>query len=315
MTATSGAAGRPRSLLASPLRRSELLWAILFISPWIIGFVVFTAGPIVWSLAISFMEYDPLRGDAEFVGLENYERLTRDSRIRLSLTNTAYFTLFNVPGTIIIGLFLAMLLNRVSGRLAGIFRTIFYLPNVTPAIAVGTLFLMILNGHSGLLNQLLRAVGLPGPSWLTDPDWIKPGIIIMMLWTTGATVIILFAAMKNVPLEMYEAAKIDGANAWQQFRNITVPFISGPLFFVVVINTIASLQIFAEVFAMFQGRNVGGSAERASLFYVIYLFERAFQSFDFGYASAMAWLLFGIILVITLIQQRLSKRWVYYEGE
>lgn len=269
---------------------------------------------MVWSLLLSFTDYDPFVGNPDFVGIANYERVFDDPNARRALHNTLFFTLLNVPGTVIIGLFLALMLNRV-GRLAGLFRTIFYLPNVTPAVAVGALFLLVLQG-SGLLNQALRAVGIANPPyWLTDPDWVMPGIVIMALWTTGATVIILFAALRNVPLEMYEAARIDGASAWQQFRSITVPFISGPLFFVVVVNVIASFQMFAEVWAMFQGRpSAGPSAQRASLLYVPYLFQKAFGDFQFGYASALAWVLFVIILGVTLAQLWLSKRWVYYEG-
>jgi multiple sugar transport system permease protein len=315
MTAATGTTTGRRRWWSSPLARREAGWAFVFLLPWVIGFVVFTAGPMIWSLVISFTNFDPLRGDPDFIGLANYERMLDDPRARLALNNTLFFTMFNVPGTVIIGLFLAMLLNRIGGRAAGIFRTIFYLPNVTPAVAVGTLFLLVLHG-SGLLNQALRAIGIANPPfWLTDPTWVMPAIIIMMLWTTGSTVIILFAALRNVPLEMYEAARIDGANAWQQFRKITIPFISGPLFFVIVVNVIASLQIFAEVWAMFQGRpSAGPSAQRASLMYVPYLFIRAFRDFQLGYASALAWALFVLVLAVTLVQLWLSKRWVYYEG-
>jgi len=298
---------------SSPSARREVRWALFFLSPWIIGFVVFTAGPMLWSLFISFTSYDPFKGTAPWVGTDNYARLLADPSAQLALRNTIFFTMLHVPGQVIVGLFLALLLTRV-GRGAGIFRTIFYLPNVTPAVAVGALFLMILSAN-GLLNQGLEAVGLNAPYWLTDPTWVMPAIVIMSLWTLGATVIILFAALRNVPIEMYEAARIDGANSWQQFRNITVPFISGPLFFVIVVNLIASLQIFSEVWAMFQGRpSAGPSAQRASLLYVPYLFQKAFQDFQMGYASALAWALFVIVLAVTLVQLWLSKRWVYYEN-
>jgi len=174
---------------------------------------------------------------------------------------------------------------------------------------------LILNG-SGVLNQGLRLIGLNGPFWLTDPKWVIPAIVIMSLWTTGSSVIILFAALRNVPLQLYEAAWIDGANRWRQFRNITLPFISGALFFVIVINVIASLQVFAEVWALFQGRpSAGPTAQRASLMIVPYLFTKAFQDFQMGYASAIAWVLFVVILVITAAQLWLSRRWVYYEGD
>jgi multiple sugar transport system permease protein len=294
-------------------RQRELLWALIFMSPWIIGFLIFMAGPMLWSLWLSFTDYDPLVPNTNFVGIENYQELFSDPNIRTSLWNTVFFTIFNVPGTILSGLALALLLDKV-GRAAGFFRTAFYMPNITPAVAVGALFLLLLNGRDGIVNQALRAVGLPGPSWLNDPAWIKPGIIVMMLWSVGSTVIIYFAALRNVPQVLYEAARVDGANAWQQFRRITVPMISGAIFFTLIINTIASLQLFTEVYAMFFGSQQSGAAGEAALFYVIYLFRNAFEFFNMGYASAMAWLLFAVIGVITFVQVKTSKRWVYYEG-
>jgi multiple sugar transport system permease protein len=300
--------------VASPRRRRmtpETKWAYIFLLPWIVGFVIFTAGPMLASLYLSFTDYNVIR-PPELVGLDNYEQLTRDRRIPLSLINTLIYAVLNVPGTIILSLLLAMMLLRV-GRAAGFFRTAFYLPNVTPAVAVGTLFLLLLSGN-GLLNQVLGAFGITGPTWLTDPPWVKPGIVIMSLWTLGNTVVIYFAALRNVPVELYEAAQIDGANAWQRFRNITLPFISGAIFFTLIVNTIYSLQIFAEVFTMFFTAR-SGPAQDSALFYTIYLFQKAFQDLDLGYASAMAWVLFVIILIITLIQVRVSRRFVFYAGD
>ena len=315
MTAGTAAAPRAQRRWTREQRRN-FLWILLFLSPWIVGFLVFTAGPMIWSLWLSFTNYDPLIGRADFIGLENYARMAGDRRVATSLWNTVYFTILYVPLSMILGVILALLLNRVGGRSAGLFRTAFYLPNVTPAVAVGTLFLLILNNPSGLLNQALGAIGLPTPSWLNDPDWIKNGIILMMLWSIGGTVVIYFAALRNVPQELYEAARIDGANAWRQFRHVTVPMISGALFFTLIINTTASLQLFSEVYTMFYGQQAGQSAGGdAALFYVIYLFRNAFEFFRMGYASALAWLLFLVIGAITIIQFRLSRRFVYYEGE
>lgn len=313
-TGKAGARRPRRGRRLTAESRRELLWALLFMSPWIIGFLVFMLGPMVWSLWLSFTDYDPLRPDTSFIGLANYTDAFSDPNVRTSLWNTAFFTLFNVPGTVIIGLALALMLNRI-GRAAGFFRTVFYLPNVAPPVAVGALFLLLLNGHDGIVNQGLRAIGLPAPSWLNDPTWVKPGIIMMMLWSVGSTVIILYAALRNVPAVLYEAARVDGASSWQQFRSITVPMISGSLFFVLVINTIASLQLFTEVYAMFFGQQDSTAATNAALFYVIYLFRNAFEFFSMGYASALAWLLFVIIGLITFVQVYTSRRWVYYEGD
>ncbi|HET6380723.1 MAG TPA: sugar ABC transporter permease [candidate division Zixibacteria bacterium] len=311
-------AAEPRRILRLPVGqdRSTLLWVALFLSPWIIGFVVFTAGPMLWSLWLSFTNYDVLTGTGDFIGLRNYERMLGDRRVGVSLWNTAYFTLLYVPLSVGLGLLLASLLNRTGGRLAGFFRTAFYLPNVTPAVAVGTLFLLLLNNPDGLVNQALAAIGIPGPSWLNDPAWIKNGIVLMMLWSIGGTVVILFAALRNVPVELYEAARIDGASAWRQFRHVTLPMISGALFFVLIINTVASLQLFSEVYTIFYGQQQGQTAGGDSaLFYVVYLFRNAFEFFEMGYASALAWLLFAVIGLITFVQFRVSRRFVYYEGE
>jgi multiple sugar transport system permease protein len=295
-------------------QRRELLWVLAFLSPWLIGFVVFTAGPMLWSLWLSFTNYDPIRAHGDFVGLDNYTRMLADRRVGISLFNTLYFAVLFVPLSMALGLLLATILNGVGGRPAGFFRTVFYLPNVTPAVAVGTLFLLILANPDGVLNQLLAVFGIRGPSWLNDPGWVKNGIVLMMLWSIGGTVIIYFAALRNVPNELYEAARMDGASGWQRFRHVTLPMISGALFFTFIINTIASLQLFSEVYTIFFGQRTG-TPQDAALFYVIYLFRQAFEFFRMGYASALAWLLFVVIGVITVIQFRLSRRFVYYEGE
>ena len=311
----SNAVQRPKGRWTAAERR-DLLWALAFLSPWIFGFLVLTAGPMVWSLYLSFTDYDPLVDRANFIGLDNYAQMIEDPRVPLSLWNTFYFTILFVPLSTVLGIFLASLLNRVGGRSAGFFRTAFYLPNVTPAVAVGTLFLLLLTSN-GLLNQGLGLFGIDGPSWFNDPDWIKNGIIIMMLWSIGGTVVILFAALRNVPIELYEAARIDGAGPWSQFVNVTLPMISGALFFVVIINTIASLQLFSEVYTIFFGQQTGQSAsgESAALFYVVYLFRQAFEFFNMGYASALAWVLFVVIGIITFIQFRVGRSLVYYENE
>ena len=304
--ATANASSRRRWRISEQTR-----WAFIFLLPWIIGFVIFTAGPMLATLFLSFTKYNVIRPPT-LIGTENYEHQLTDRRIPLALGNTAFYALIHVPGVILISLLLAMMLLRV-GRLSGFFRTVFYLPSITPSVATGALFLLLLAGN-GLINRALGFVGIDGPNWLTDPDWVKPGIVMMSLWTLGSTVVIYFAALKNVPLELYEAARIDGANGWQSFRNITLPFISGAIFFTVIVNTIAALQVFDAVFAMFFGSR-SGPVQNSALFYTIYLFQKAFRDLDFGYASAMAWILFLIILVITLIQVRVSRRFVFYAGD
>jgi multiple sugar transport system permease protein len=313
MTAATAASPGRFQRLGQDLRRSETRWAFLFLLPWIIGFVIFTAGPMIASLVLSFTNIGLRRG-FDFVGTANYDRLIHDPRVGLALANTAFYTILHVPLAMAFALLLAMMLLRV-GRASGFFRTVFYLPTITPYVAVGALWLLLLNGQVGIINQFLGIFGIDGPNWTTDPNWIKPGIVIMSLWSLGSTTVIYFAALRNVPLELYEAARVDGASAWQQFRNITVPMISGALFFTLIVNTIASLQVFDQVYTMYFGRENATAGDRSALFYVIHLFNEAFGNFRMGYASALAWLLFIIILIITVIQLRLSKRWVYYEND
>ncbi|MEU4400256.1 carbohydrate ABC transporter permease [Micromonospora orduensis] len=311
-TVTASAPGRRRR---TPLARREARWAYLFLAPWIIGFLIFYAGPMVASLWLSFTEYDVIN-PPEYTGLDNYRELMSDPAVARSLGNTVYYTALHVPLVMIISLGLALLLKRV-GRLQGFFRTVFYLPVMTPAVAVGILFLLLLNTQDGLINRALGLIGIDGPSWTTDPNWVMPGIILMSLWSLGSTVIIYLAALQNVPRDLYEAAAIDGAGAWARFRAVTLPMISGALFFTLIVNTIASLQMFTEVYTMYFGNRETQNTfnSDAASFYVIHLFQEAFQFLHMGFASAMAWLLFAIILVITLVQVKLSNRFVYYEGE
>lgn len=293
--------------------RRELRGALLFLSPWILGFLVFTLWPVLYSGYLSLTDYDVLT-DPEFVGLENYERMAQDPKVRLALWNTLYYTVLHVPLLVVVSLALALLLNQ-AGRSAGFFRTAFFLPKMTPPVAVGILLLLLFNGQDGLVNTVLGWFGIDGPNWTTDPDWVKPGIVLMSLWAVGSSVIILLAALRGVPQELYDSAKVDGAGFWQRTTRITLPMISGTIFFIVVVNTIASFQTFTEAYTAFFGSGNTTYSNDAALFYVIYLFRQAFEFLDMGYASALAWLLFVIILVVTVIQLRVSKRFVFYEGE
>ncbi|MFG1779420.1 carbohydrate ABC transporter permease [Micromonospora sp. NPDC049048] len=299
----------------TPLARREARWAYLFLAPWIVGFLVFNAGPMIASAWLSLTEYDAIN-EPRYIGLDNYRELMADPTVARSLGNTVYYTLLHVPLVMAISLGLALLLKRV-GRLQGFFRTVFYLPVMTPAVAVGILFLLLLNTQDGLINRGLALVGVEGPSWTTDPDWVLPGIVLMSLWSLGSTVIIYLAALQNVPRDLYEAASIDGAGGWARFRHVTLPMISGALFFTLIVNTISSLQMFTEVYTMYFGnRQTQGSFNSdAASFYVIHLFQEAFQFLHMGFASAMAWLLFVIILIVTLVQVKLGNRFVYYEGD
>jgi multiple sugar transport system permease protein len=297
---------------SSRFDKREVRAAVLFISPWIVGFCVFTLGPMIWSLYLSFTKYT-LISPPEFTGFRNYQRMISDPKVATALANTFIYAVLFVPCAIVVSLGLAMLLNRLS-KGAGFFRTVYYLPVMTPGVAVAVLFSLLLNGNYGLINEGLALIGIQGPQWLTDPSWIKPSIVVMSLWGLGGAIVIFLAALKNVPKELYEAAALDGASAWRQFRSVTLPMISGAVFFQVIVLTIAAMQLFDKIFVLFGNPGYSTSASSASLFYVLYLFQQAFQQLKMGYASALAWLLFLIIMIITAIQVKVGNKLVYYEG-
>ncbi|WP_347979264.1 sugar ABC transporter permease [Microbacterium sp. ProA8] len=286
----------------------------MFILPWIIGFLVFTAGAMVYSLYISFSNYNLATNTASPVGFENYARLFEDPRVGVALANTLFYVVMAVPLEIIFALILAMLLDRAARATAGFWRTLYYLPKMTPAVATAAVFFLMLNGNTGAINQFLRFFGIEGPQWLVDPAWVKPSIVIMTLWTVAGTMVIFLAALKNVPQELYEVASLDGAGPVRKFFSITLPMISGAMFFNVIVLSIAAFQVFDQAFLLFW-RDQSNSSPEASLFYAIYLFQQAFRQFNFGFAAAMAWLLFVIIMIITVIQVKFGNRFVYYEGD
>lgn len=293
--------------------KREAMAGFLFISPWIFGFLVFTAGAMIYSLVISFSRYQLATGAMRPAGLANYQALIEDPKVMISLGNTLFFAVLAVPLEIIFALFLAMMLNRVT-RGAGLFRTLYYLPKMTPAVATAAVFFLLLNGNQGAINKGLAAIGIQGPQWLLDPNWVKPSIVLMTLWGVSGTMVIFLAALKNVPRDLYEVAEIDGAGPVRRFFSITLPMISGALFFNVIVLTIAALQTFDQAYLLFYRDQVQGASD-ASLFYAVYLFQQAFRQFNFGFAAAMAWLIFVIIMIISLIQVKLGNRFVYYESE
>jgi multiple sugar transport system permease protein len=293
--------------------RREALAGYLFISPWIAGFLIFTAGTMIYSLVISFSHYNLATNVMRPAGLDNYKQLIEDPRVASSLGNTLFYAVLAVPFEICVALLLAMLLDRVS-RGAGFFRTVYYLPKMTPMVATAAVFLLLLNGNTGAINQGLRLIGISGPQWLVDPAWVKPSIVLMTLWAVAGTMVIFLAALKNVPRDLYEVASLDGAGPVRQFFSITLPMISGAMFFNVIILTIYAFQVFDQAYLLFW-RDQNNAAPEASLFYAVYLFQQAFRQFNFGFAAAMAWLLFVILMILTFIQVRVGNRFVYYEGE
>lgn len=280
-----------------------------FISPYLIGFSVFTAYPLLFSAFSSFTYYN-ITAVQKWYGLTNYTNLFfKDDMFLKSLGNTLYYVVFSVPSVIILAMILALLMNQ-RVRFMGFFRTIYYLPSVLSGVAVYLLWQWIFDPSNGLLNNGLALLGINGPAWLYDANWTKPALIIMRLWSTGGTMILLLAALQNVPVELYEAGEIDGATGWRKFFNITLPMISPTLFFVMVTGISGAFQVYDSAYIMVEN----GGPGKSLMFYNLYLFNTAFTEQSMGKASAMAWILFAIIMCFTVIQHVASKKWVYYDG-
>lgn len=290
------------------MKRREAVDGYLFIAPWLFGFVVFVSGPMIASLVLSFMQWD-LFSDPHWIGFGNYRRLTDDPLVITSLRNTAYFTFLSVPINLFVALTAALLLNtNMKGQ--PLFRTAFYLPSIMPAVANAVLWFWILNPNVGLANALLRLVGLPESQWLFDTDTAKPAFVLISVWGVGNTMIIFLAGLQGIPTSLYDAAHIDGANAFQRLRAVTLPMLSPVILFNMVLGVIGTFQVFTSAYLM-----TGGGPNNATLFSVLYLYRLAFEQFQMGYAASYAWLIFVIILFFTLIQLWSSKRWTYYEGQ
>ncbi|NNJ12988.1 sugar ABC transporter permease [Chloroflexales bacterium ZM16-3] len=287
--------------------RREALNFYLCISPWLAGLLIFVLGPMLVSLGISFTRWD-LLSPPRFVGLRNYERMLGDPLFWQSLKVTAIYTMLYVPTELVGGLALALLMNqRVPG--IAVFRTIFYLPSVISGVAFVVVWMWIFHPEAGLLNLALAQVGIDGPRWLTDPHTALSALWMMSLWGLGRAAVIYLAGLKGVPKELHEAAIIDGANAWQAFRHVTIPLITPTIFFNLVLSLIATFQTFTSAFVA-----TNGGPLDSTLFFVLYLYRQAFERFSMGYAAALAWVLLLIILALTLLVVRSSDRWVYYEG-
>ena len=280
----------------------------LFIAPWLIGFALFVAGPMVATLALSFMSWDLLTPPT-FAGLANFAKLTGDPLFFQALKVSATYSLVGIPLHIALAFFVAILLNQPLRFLAFI-RTLYYTPSVLSGVAVAVLWLWIFNPSFGPINFILGAFGITGPLWLGSTKWALPALMVISLWGVGGAMVIFLAGLQGIPTVLYEAAQIDGANGWQRFRHVTVPMISPVLLFNLVLGIISSFQAFTNAYVM-----TNGGPDYATLMYVLYLYNNGFRYFQMGYASALAWVLFLIILALTLLVFRSSPAWVYYEGE
>ncbi|MCJ7736726.1 MAG: sugar ABC transporter permease [Anaerolineae bacterium] len=301
--------GKTKRAKISRAARRESLVGYLFASPWLVSLLIFTAYPVLAALYYGFTRYNVLQ-PAVWVGLDNYRQmLFEDQLFWKSLYNTVYYALFSVPPGLALALYLALLLNQ---KVPGIsfFRSMFFLPSIVPVVAASVVWAWILNPEFGLINDMLGRLGLYRPPWLTSPTWSKPAFILMSLWGIGQTTIIFLAGLQDVPVHLYEAAEIDGANGLRKFISVTIPLLTPTIFFNLVTGIIGAFQIFSQVYIISEGGPLW-----STLFYVYYLWRRAFQFFNMGYASALALVLFVIILGLTLVVLMTSNKWVYYEAE
>ncbi|HEY3057721.1 MAG TPA: sugar ABC transporter permease [Chloroflexota bacterium] len=294
--------------LGSPLRRQEAIAGYVAVMPWILGFLIFSAGPIVMSFVLMFMRWEVLTPPA-WSGLDNFDRLIHDPVVPISLWNTFIYTILAVPLHLLAALAAALLLN-VGVRGTNVYRVLIYLPSQMPVVASAILWFFIFSPTYGLANGILGWIGVAPQQWLYDVNLVKPSLVIMAVWSLGGAMIIFLAGLQGIPDALYEAARIDGAGAWRLFRHITVPLLSPTIFFNLIIGIIGSFQVFTNVLIM-----TDGGPGNSSLMFVLYIYRNAFQNFRMGYASLLAWVLFLIVLVLTVIQFRVSRSWVYYEAE
>jgi multiple sugar transport system permease protein len=289
-------------------RRREALAAYLFAAPWLLGLVLLSVGPAVSSFYFSFTEYQLVKPPT-FIGIENYRQLlTADPRFFTAIYNTAFMVVLGVPLNMLAGLSIALLLNQKIRGLA-LYRTIFFLPSQVSGVALALLWGWILNPQFGIVSRFLDLFGVQSPVWLADPNWVKPAFVIMGLWSVGGGMIIWLAGLQSIPETFYEAAQIDGAGRLRRFFGITLPLLTPTIFFVLTTSIIGSFQIFTQAFIL-----TSGGPNDATLFYALYIYQTAFQFFQMGYAAALAWVLFVIVLAITLLNLRFARSWVYYES-
>jgi multiple sugar transport system permease protein len=289
----------------------EAIWFYIFISPWLVGFILFTAGPILASGALSFTHNDPVNWPPKWVGLANYQLMWVDPLFWKSLQVTIYYTFLAVPLSVCFATFIALLLNEKL-PLVSVWRTVYYLPAIMSGVPVAVMWWLLFNSSFGLINgTLYQLTGIVGPRWLSDPPWVMPAFILMSLWAFGGPMLIYLAAIQGVPTHLYESAQLDGANVFQQIWNITIPSITPVIFFNGVMAVIASFQVFTNAFVITQG-----GPNYASYFFILHIYNNAFTYIaNMGYADALSWVLFSIMLVFTYLAFRSSHAWVHYETE
>jgi multiple sugar transport system permease protein len=293
-----------------PVRRwnREALHGYVFMSPAILGLLIFVLGPIIASLFLSFTDYNIIT-DPEWIGLANYNQMFQERLFWQALRVSAIYSVVSVPLGLALSLGLAVLLNHAMRGIL-FFRSIYYMPTVISGVGVAMLWRWLFNAEFGVINVLLGKVGIQGPAWLLDANWALPALIITSLWGLGGTTLIFLAGLQGIPQELYEAAEIDGADSWSKFRSVTLPLISNVTFFNLVLGIIGALQVFTDAFVITRG-----GPNHATLFLSVYLYQHAFLYLNMGYAAAIAWFMFILVMLLTLLVFRSSPLWVYYESE
>lgn len=287
----------------------ETAYGYVFILPWLIGILCFTIGPMIFSFITSFTDYNMIK--MNFVGLDNYVHMfSKDQLFWRAFMNTLIYALMDIPLVTIGGVLVAVILNKSIFGLRT-FRTIYYLPSIMVGVGTYFLWMLLLNPSNGLVNTILGVIGIKGPAWLTDPNWTKPAIVVMHLWGLGGQMLLYLARLQSIPSDYYEAASLDGAGSFQKFIKITVPLISPIIFYNLIIGIIGAFQVFQEGY-VFSGDGSGKPAG-SLLFYNLLVWNNAFKNFNTGYANAMCWFLFIVIMVLTVLVQKSQKKWVYYE--
>ena len=305
-----GSSPAPAATITRSRRRHRTRLGLLFVSPWILGFLAFYFYPFFATLYYSFTRFTGI-GNPVFTGLSNYSGLLHDSMFHTAVFNTVYYTVIEVPFSTVVALGLALLLNmKVRGQ--AVYRTLFYIPSIVPVVASSLIFVWIFQPSFGIVNALLSDVHITGPAWFFSITWSKPTFILLGLWGLGQPMVIYLAALQGVPKEMYEVAALEGASAWSRLRRITIPMISPVILFNVILSLVLSIQYFTQAQVI---ESPPGSPGTSTMFYVTYYYQQAFQDLHLGYASAMAFLMFVGVLIVTVVLLRTSSRWVYYENE
>ena len=302
--------GKLLDLLGVKTRKGrETAYGYVFILPWLIGFLGLTAGPMLFSLVTSFADYNMLKID--FIGIGNYERMFfKDQLFFKAFGNTLFYAVLNIPLVTAGGVIVAVILNKSVFGLRT-FRTIYYLPSIMVGVGTYFLWMLMLDPSTGIINAALEVIGIDGPAWLSDPNWTKPAIIVMHIWGLGGQMLLYLARLQSIPQDYYEAAALDGANAWQKFSKITVPQLSPIIFYNLTIGIIGAFQVFQEGY-IFSGDGTGKPAG-SLLFYNLHVWNQAFKNFDTGYANALCWFLFAVVMILTVINNKVSKKWVHYD--